>query len=96
VCSLIVAAPWIDPCSALDSLLPLLIPSGAFVVYSPTLQPLTLAMDKLMKARAAVGLKLVEPWFREHQVRQKKGWVKWLRGSGWGCEVQPAVSLGEG
>jgi hypothetical protein len=68
--SLIVAAPWIDPCSVLDALLPLLIPSGAFVLYSPTLQPLTLAMEKLRKERAAVGLKLVEPWFREHQVLQ--------------------------
>ena len=71
-CSLIVAAPAVDPCSAMDALLPLLRPSGAFVLYSPTLHPLTRCMDRLMKTRAAVAMKLVEPWFREHQARSSQ------------------------
>ena len=66
--SLILAAPALEPTSALRDVLPLLAPSAPFAVWSYAAQPLAEALDHLRKTHAAVNLSLHEPWLRKHQV----------------------------
>ncbi|KAG0630178.1 hypothetical protein M758_1G159900 [Ceratodon purpureus] len=66
--SLIVGAPFLDPWTVVEKLLPLLAPSAPFVIYHPYLQPLAECMNKLQSEHMAVGLQLQEPWLREYQV----------------------------
>jgi hypothetical protein len=48
----------VQPLAALRSLLPLLAPSAAFVVYARSVQPLAEAMRELRKSKDAVGMQL--------------------------------------
>ncbi len=58
----------LQPTALLQSALPLLQPSAAFAVFSPTLQPLAEALQALTASKQAVMLQLVEPWLRDYQV----------------------------
>lgn len=66
--SLIMAAPALEPASALREVLPLLAPSAPFAVWSYAAQPLAEALDHLRKTHAAVNVSLHEPWLRKYQV----------------------------
>ncbi|KAK6939348.1 tRNA (adenine(58)-N(1))-methyltransferase non-catalytic subunit TRM6 [Dillenia turbinata] len=67
-CSLIIAAPELDVCNAVQQLLPLLSYSAPFVIYHQCLQPLATCMHKLQLEKLAIGLQITEPWLREYQV----------------------------
>ncbi|CAN1323052.1 tRNA (adenine(58)-N(1))-methyltransferase non-catalytic subunit trm6 [Linum perenne] len=66
--SLIIAAPDLDPWSAVKRLLPLLSYSAPFAIYHQYLQPLATCMHNLQAEKMAIGLQLSEPWVREYQV----------------------------
>ena len=70
--SLILAAPALDPATALRALLPLLAPSAPFAVWSYAAQPLAEALDELRRSSSAVNLTLQEPWLRRHQVLPRR------------------------
>eukprot|EP01112_Ceratiomyxa_fruticulosa_P020492 TRINITY_DN698_c0_g3_i2.p1 TRINITY_DN698_c0_g3~~TRINITY_DN698_c0_g3_i2.p1 ORF type:complete len:495 (-),score=118.58 TRINITY_DN698_c0_g3_i2:42-1526(-) len=64
--SLIVVAPQYTPTSLFEHVFPLLRPSGVFVVFSPSIQPLVDLHESLRGK--AVNTNLSEIWFREYQV----------------------------
>lgn len=66
--SLVMAAPNLDQANAMTSLLPLLVDSGNFAVYSNFSQPLAECLHYLRSKRMAVDVELGEPWLREYQV----------------------------
>eukprot|EP00873_Tetraselmis_striata_P045606 jgi/Tetstr1/465870/TSEL_010487.t1 len=66
--SCLVAAPSLQPIAVLERLLPLLAPSAPFAIFSNSPLPLALAMTKLRKTGAALGVQLTENWHREYQV----------------------------
>ncbi|CAM6015401.1 unnamed protein product [Sphagnum balticum] len=66
--SLIVGAPYLDPWTVAQCMLPLLASSAPFVIYHPYSQPLAECMHHLQAEHMAVALQLSEPWLREYQV----------------------------
>ncbi|CAK9866912.1 unnamed protein product [Sphagnum jensenii] len=66
--SLIVGAPYLDPWTVAQCMLPLLASSAPFVIYHPYSQPLAECMHRLQAEHMAVALQLSEPWLREYQV----------------------------
>ena len=68
----ILAAPALDPATALRALLPLLAASAPFAVWSYAAQPLAEALDELRRSSSAVNLTLQEPWLGRHQVLPRR------------------------
>ncbi|KAH8938648.1 hypothetical protein BDL97_16G094800 [Sphagnum fallax] len=66
--SLIIGAPYLDPWTVAQCMLPLLASSAPFVIYHPYSQPLAECMHHLQAEHMAVALQLSEPWLREYQV----------------------------
>lgn len=66
--SLVVAAPNLDQAEAMTRILPLVIDSGNFAIYSNFSQPLAECLHHLRSRRMAVDVELGEPWLREYQV----------------------------
>ncbi len=66
--SCIVAAPHYSPSMIMDQLLPLLVSSTPFAVYSLWSQPLAECFQHLQSSQRAVFLQLQESWWRDYQV----------------------------
>ncbi|CAM9249660.1 unnamed protein product [Choristocarpus tenellus] len=64
---LIIASKY-DPTTSLHAMLPFLIPSRPFVVYSEFIEPLIACMRSLQLTGAGIKLQLLDTWMREFQV----------------------------
>lgn len=67
-CDSIVLASRYDPTSTLLDLLPYLMPSCPFVVYSEYIEPLVECFRELQKQSLAINIRLMDTWMREYQV----------------------------
>ena len=67
-CDSIVLAARYDPTSTLLDLLPYLLPSCPFVVYSEYMEPLVECFRELQKQNLAINIRLMDTWMREYQV----------------------------
>lgn len=64
----LILATTYDPTSMIEGLLPFLLPSSPFVIYSQYLEPLAKCQQKLFRGKNTVNLQFSETWFRHLQV----------------------------